>query len=156
VYREHEFDDLSKYNSAEERKNMESTSRNIRIVQIGLSVMAAVTLFLPWIACLDRMMAHARIKDVSGYETPFGKCLAIFLVASLCVSALEARLSRRAAFVHVGFFAATVFVALLVYLLPSIQGFEMGEIRFGFALYLVLATLVFAVSGMLSPRNIQS
>ncbi len=134
-------------------KTTELATRSTRIAQLSLSAVAAVTLFLPWATYFERMMSDSRITNVSGYQTLFGRCLATFLVCSLIVSALENLFNRRAAFVHVGFFVASLLIAVLAHLLPMIPGLNVVEIKFGLHLYVIFATLVFAVTGMLSPRN---
>ncbi len=134
-------------------KTMELTTRSTRIAQFSLFAVAAVTLFLPWVAYLEGMMSDSRFTNVSGFQTLFGRCMATFLICSLMVSALENLLNRRAAFVHVGFFVASLLIAVLVHLLPMIPGLNVVEIKFGLHLYVIFATLVFAVTGMLSPRN---
>lgn len=134
-------------------KAVEFTTKNVRMAQLLLSVVAAVTLFLPWLTYLELMMTDSSFRNMAGHETIFGKCLAVFLVGSLIVSALESLLNRRAGFVHVGFFAASLLVVVLTHLMPIIPGLDVGEIRFGLYLYVIFSTLVFAVTGMLSPRN---
>jgi surface polysaccharide O-acyltransferase-like enzyme len=101
------------------------------------------------------MMTDSRFTNASGYATWFGKILATFMISSLTVSALEALLKRRAVFVHVGFFAASLLIVVLFTMLPIIPGTwqNVANIKYGLYLYVILSTLVFAVTGMLSPRN---
>ncbi len=134
-------------------KTIEFTTQNVRMAQLLLAVVAAVTLFLPWVTYLERMMTDSKFTNMAGHETIFGRCLAAFLVGSLIVSALESLLNRRAVFVHVGFFAASLLIVVFTHLMPIIPGLNVVEIRFGLDLYVIFATLVFAVTGMLSPRN---
>ena len=87
-----------------------------------------------------------------GHSSPFGRCLAGFLAGSAIVSALEAVLQRRAAFVHAGFFAATLAVAVIVHLLPFVPGLGEPKVGYGIQLYLIAATIFFSVTWMLSPQ----
>ena len=134
-------------------KTMEFSLRKLRIAQLGLSAIAAMALFLPWGTYLEHMMTDSKFSNVSGFETLFGRCLLTFLAGSLIVSMIESLLRRRATFVHIGFFAVSLLLSVLFYLTPVIPQFNVVETRFGFDLYLVFATLVFAITGMLSPTN---
>lgn len=131
---------------------MEVVARNLRTAQIGVSAVAAMTLFLPWGTYLEIMMTDSKFTNISGYQIGFGRCLATFLVGSLMVSALETLLSRRAIFVHIGFFVMSLFIAVIMQLSSVIPSMGLAEVRTGFYLYIAFSTVVFAITGMLSPK----
>jgi hypothetical protein len=134
-------------------KTLHLSSRDLRAFQFVIAGLAIGALFLPWISHQTTIMdGHIWTSD-PGHASPFGRCLAGFLAGSAIVSALETVLNRRAAFIHAGFFAATLLVAVIVHLLPSTPGLGEPKVGFGIQLYLLAATVFFAVTWMLSPQN---
>ena len=134
-------------------KAFQLCSRDLRAAQFAVAALAIGALFLPWISYQKVLMDGSVWASDPGHASSFGRCLAGFLAGSAIVSAMEMVLQRRAAFIHAGFFVATLVVAVIVHLLPFVPGLGEPKIGVGIELYSLLATVFFAVTWMLSPRR---
>ena len=91
--------------------------------------------------------------SANGWSLNYGSLILVFMIGSFTISLLESIFRRRAAFCHMGFFSATLLIALAVHLLQFVPGAGHSEICWGFRLFLVIVLTFFASSVMLSPPS---
>ncbi len=125
----------------------------LRIGQMILALGAFGAVSLPWITAWVIVGDSPRESNVMGWRAG-GALPGMLVVSSVAISLLEKFSGRRAGVVQVVFLVIALLLFIAFPFTPAVKSAGMGPgPAWGFYVHATLATMLFAVSGMLSPQG---